>query len=79
MLLNGIFMFYYRHNEDYMRKGMADYMHCNRLPELWKTIDQLHLSYLQTDESLDKIEQRTKLEGNFSYFILQFHITTRPL
>ncbi|PSN30338.1 hypothetical protein C0J52_26390 [Blattella germanica] len=52
-----------RHNDEFGRKGMTDFMACNRLPELWKTIDQLHLSYLQTDESLDKIEQRAKLEG----------------
>jgi hypothetical protein len=45
-------------------QGMAEFLSCNRLAELWMTIEQLHLSYLQTDESLHKIEQRNKLEGN---------------
>jgi hypothetical protein len=50
-------------------KGMAEFLSCNRLAELWMMIEQLHLSYLQTDESLDKIEQRSKLEGNYSCVI----------
>lgn len=32
-------------------------------------IEQLHLSYLQTDENLHKIEQRKKLEGSLVYLI----------
>lgn len=48
---------------------MAEFLSCNRLTELWLMIEQLHLSYLQTDESLDKIEQRGKLEGNFIFII----------
>jgi hypothetical protein len=44
---------------------MAEFLSCNRMAELWMIIEQLHLSYLQTDESLGKIEQRGKLEGNF--------------
>lgn len=31
--------------------------------ELWLQIDKLHLSYLQTEESPDRIEQKKKLEG----------------
>ncbi|XP_069682149.1 protein tamozhennic isoform X1 [Periplaneta americana] len=48
---------------------MAEFMTCNRLPELWMTIEQLHLSYLQTDESLHKIEQRNKLEGYIKEYL----------
>jgi hypothetical protein len=48
---------------------MAEFLSCNRLAELWMIIEQLHLSYLQTDESLHKIEQRNKLEGNPIFFI----------
>jgi hypothetical protein len=50
---------------------MAEFLTCNRLAELWMMIEQLHLSYLQTDESLHKIEQRNKLEGN-SIFLISF-------
>ncbi|XP_049963535.1 protein tamozhennic isoform X1 [Schistocerca serialis cubense] len=42
---------------------MADFLLHDRVRELWMQIDQLHLSYLQTDESLYKLEQREKLEG----------------
>jgi hypothetical protein len=48
---------------------MAEFLSCNRLAELWMMIEQLHLSYLQTDESLHKIEQRNKLEGSPIYLI----------
>jgi len=48
---------------------MAEFLSCNRLAELWMMIEQLHFSYLQTDESLDKIDQRDKLEGNFIFII----------
>jgi len=48
---------------------MAEFLSCTRLAELWMMIEQLHFSYLQTDESLDKIEQRGKLEGNFIFVI----------
>ena len=51
------------------KKGMAEFLSCNRLAELWMMIEQLHFSYLQTDESLDKIEQRGKLEGNFIFIM----------
>ena len=30
---------------------------------LWLQIDKVHLSYLQTEESLQRIEQKKKLEG----------------
>ncbi|XP_067004608.2 protein tamozhennic [Anabrus simplex] len=43
--------------------NMTDYMHRDRLRELWMQIDQLHLSYLQADESPNKIDQRLKLES----------------
>jgi hypothetical protein len=48
---------------------MAEFISCNQLAELWMMIEQLHLSYLQTDESLHKIEQRNKLEGSPICFI----------
>jgi hypothetical protein len=48
---------------------MAEFLSCNRLAELWMMIEQLHLSYLQTDENLHKIEQRKKLEGSLVYLI----------
>ncbi|KAK7872358.1 hypothetical protein R5R35_006987 [Gryllus longicercus] len=42
---------------------MNDYMHRDHLRDLWLQIDKLHLSYLQTDENLYKIEQKHKLES----------------
>lgn len=55
-------------------QGMAEFISCNRLTELWMMIEQLHLSYLHTDESLYKIEQRNKLEGSPICFIsLAYH------
>lgn len=35
----------------------------DRLQELWQQIHQLHLTYLDTEDSPQKIEQRNKLEG----------------
>jgi len=55
---------------------MAEFLSCNRLAELWMLIEQLHLSYLQTDESLHKIEQRNKLEGNFVSLVCHTHVTS---
>ncbi|KAG7301351.1 hypothetical protein JYU34_014287 [Plutella xylostella] len=34
-----------------------------RLPVLWRAIEDAHYSYLETDDSPEKIQQRTKLEG----------------
>jgi len=38
--------------------------------ELWLQIDKLHLSYLQTEESPDRIEQKKKLECMLAYLLL---------
>ena len=35
---------------------------------LWLQIDKVHLSYLQTEESLQRIEQKKKLEGLLSLY-----------
>ena len=36
----------------------------NRTAELWLKIDQLHLKFLQAEETPAKLEIRKKLEGN---------------
>lgn len=36
----------------------------DRLRELWQTIDHLHLSYLEMEESSEKLDHRKRLEGN---------------
>lgn len=33
------------------------------LQEIWHKIDHLHLSYLEMEESPEKLEQRNRLEG----------------
>jgi len=40
--------------------------------DLWLQIDKLHLSYLQTEESPERIEQKRKLEGIKIQSFLQF-------
>lgn len=35
----------------------------NRIYELWQEIEKCHLSYLEMEESPEKIDQRNKLEG----------------
>lgn len=42
---------------------MTDYVIRERLLELWRQIEMTHLSYLQTEESPDKLDERKKLEG----------------
>lgn len=51
---------------------MADYFVQDRLQELWQQINHSHLTYLDTEDSPQKIEQRNKLEGNvpFVYLVL---------
>lgn len=39
----------------------------DKLPALWHKINQLHLSYLEMEESPQKLDQRTKLEGNIHH------------
>lgn len=36
----------------------------DRIQELWTEISYYHLSYLELEESPEKIEKRNKLEGN---------------
>lgn len=42
---------------------MAEYLIHGKLQEFWQQIDHLHLSYLDTEDSPQKIDQRNKLEG----------------
>lgn len=41
----------------------TDYTLRNRTRDLWEQIEHLHLTYLETDESLRKIDERKRLEG----------------
>nr|CAH7714594.1 unnamed protein product [Callosobruchus chinensis] len=41
----------------------------DRLNELWMELEQCHLSYLELEESPEKIEQRNKLEGIIYEFL----------
>lgn len=43
--------------------AMIDFAIRDRLPELWRQIDNTHFSYLETDDSPEKLDQRKKLEG----------------
>lgn len=43
---------------------MDGYYVQDRLQILWSKIDKLHLSYLEMEESPQKMEQRSKLEGS---------------
>lgn len=47
---------------------MDGYYAQDRLQELWQQIGSLHLSYLEMEESPQKLEQRNKLEGNMKFF-----------
>lgn len=47
---------------------MADYVVRERLPELWRQIEDAHFSYLEIDDSPEKMDQRKKLEG----FIMEY-------
>lgn len=42
----------------------------NRLLELWQNIDKLHMSYLEMDESAEKLNHRILLEGMMSTFVM---------
>lgn len=55
---------FFNHHEDNM--VMDGFYVQDKLPALWHKIDQLHLSYLEMEESSQKLDQRTKLEGNTS-------------
>lgn len=43
--------------------GMGDAALRERLPALWRRIEDAHYSYLETDDSPEKLQQKKKLEG----------------
>lgn len=43
--------------------GMGDAALRERLPALWRRIEDAHYSYLEIDDSPDKLQQKKKLEG----------------
>ena len=47
----------------------------NRTAELWLKIDQLHLKFLQAEETPAKLEIRKKLEGNAGPYIIMIPLT----
>uniref|UniRef100_A0A1B6G7C1 RanBP2-type domain-containing protein n=1 Tax=Cuerna arida TaxID=1464854 RepID=A0A1B6G7C1_9HEMI len=47
----------------------ADYMVRDRIQDLWQQIDRLHLTYLHTDESPRKIDEKKRLEGYIREFL----------
>jgi len=58
---------------------MSDFVSKDLLPELWEEILQRHWSYLETEESIQKLEEKKKLEGKIPkqirlkiYFKLNF-------
>ncbi|XP_055687359.1 protein tamozhennic [Lutzomyia longipalpis] len=48
---------------------MSEMLSCNLLPDLWQQILQQHWTYLETEESLQKIEERQKLEECLKDFL----------
>lgn len=52
---------------------MENYYQQDRLSELWNKIDQYHLTFLDIEESPEKIEMRNKLEGGIT---VQLNILT---
>ncbi|KAI5636084.1 hypothetical protein NE865_11183 [Phthorimaea operculella] len=40
-----------------------------RLPALWRRIEDAHYSYLETDDSPEKLQQRNKLEGYITEYL----------
>ncbi|KAJ3648674.1 hypothetical protein Zmor_020459 [Zophobas morio] len=48
---------------------MDPYYSPDRLQEIWQTIDQLHLSYLEMEESPEKIHHRMRLEDCIREFL----------
>lgn len=45
--------------------GMGDAVLRDRLPTLWRRIEDAHYSYLETDDSPEKLQQKKKLEGGW--------------
>lgn len=51
---------------------MGNYNLCDEFQGLWHEIDQCHLTYLDMEESPEKFDQRSKLEGNtFLHYIIE--------
>ncbi|ALC40548.1 tamo [Drosophila busckii] len=48
---------------------MSDFLSRDILPELWNEILRRHWSYLETEESILKLEERKKLEGCLKEFL----------
>lgn len=48
--------------------GMGDSVLRERLPALWRRIEDAHYSYLEIDDSPEKLQQKKKLEGNYSIY-----------
>lgn len=42
---------------------MSDFVPRETLPDLWEEILQTHWTFLETEESIQKLEERKKLEG----------------
>jgi len=43
---------------------MSDFVPCDIQQDLWEEILQRHWTFLETEESIKKLEDRKKLEGN---------------
>ncbi|EDW02292.1 GH21913 [Drosophila grimshawi] len=48
---------------------MSDFVPCDILPDLWEEILRRHWTFLETEESIEKIEERKKLEGCLKEFL----------
>ena len=46
--------------------------------ELWLKVDQLHLKYLQSEDTPVKLEIRKKLEGEYKLFNLNEDVASYP-
>lgn len=42
---------------------MSDFVTCDILRDLWSEILKCHWTFLETEESINKLEERKKLEG----------------
>lgn len=48
---------------------MSDFMPRDMLPDLWEEILKRHWIYLETDGSIEKIEEGKRLESKFFHVI----------
>lgn len=51
----------------------------DHLRDLQQQIDQMHFSYLETDDCPQKIEQRQKLEGKFNVILIYLRLKSVSL